>query len=1353
MTQSYVERSLLVALASLSCLLSLLLWASPVDAQSGSPAYPVTRDLWNGGALQPVDNEGTRFPPTRDSTAFNEFRQLYSSVPWFMSLDVEEDTLVLGLAHGFQVYNTQPNPADPNLIGTGRWTDFLELAGGETKWPGTDIDMPTGSDDSLAYVGPDEIGLSIWDITNKSQPRIAYQRPAQGFAEVYATRINNRNYAFSASGVEGLTVFDMTAALQAPRPCRDDAAGNACRSTVDGKRAYLGTLGFQTNYSFVDGEDNFVAAARPAGGFEIWNVSGLPVKPTQPRLSALTTNPVYGVALWRSRSDNEYYLGLVTNFFQVGSGVVNEGRIYNVDCIRTSCGANGAQLVWSQRVGRASSSSFVTYSESNGIPFLYFGNDNRTEGGPQREFLMDVTNPNNPQDVTPARPAGLDLPAGINYWSWYYERNSGSYVSTDDVESEMGFKNVGPRRGMFHGSHFYRAAWSIFDVHRLGALTCTLVIDDPVSREPNGKFYPGSRVELTALTSGCQDTPDWSLDGGTFVENTSSTSQTIVVEIDSNAVAGQDSLTVTLTPGPGDTTGSPVSEIVALEDPTPRAAGITISPANPLVCQQVTFRPTSPAGRPVLGSDWEVSDGALVVAEGSGDPFSWDSSQGGAGGVTYDVQLTMSSTKAAGGQTLNTTFTLGALPDLNFTNGIGITPDPPDTGFVAFDANSVGASVWRWDFGDLATNECPDGFNRVTIDNRDWCETRDPVLGDAPDHSYNTVGVYTVTVEVDDCFELTPPIRQTRDVTITSIAELIADFRVGCFGNLCGGFVNESLPVQDRTSGDPEFWDYDWNGDGTFEDVGNTAPVTAHAYTSVGTFFPKLRVRRGGQEEVFEDHPAVFIERNAPPPPPPQPARITVSGQTNSGVVDTLYNFRATASNCNPSATAWSWSLQGGTASGNTNRNQINVQWSSPGTYRVRATNTGCSGATVLAATIVITTEGGPGPGPNPTNLDATFDVIPASPVQGQAAVFTARYKDADSYLWDFGDGSPTVETTEPTIQHVFATESQFQVTLEAAERIEGQGCFLNVCIEEFSRIVQVVPGQEPPPPVAVGPICEDDPNAFCLVNDRFKVSVEWTDQRSGDSGIGRPVIPAPLGDDLDTTGFFYFFTESNTELIVKAIDGRGINGNYWIFYGSLSDVEYTLVVEDRQDGMVREYHNEPGNSCGRVDLSAFTDDNLRRVLDAASLEALHNTDGPPDDSPPEQEPTDGPCVPDSETLCLQDGRFQVEVDWQVISVEDGESGHGHVIPGNQETGYFWFFEPSTAELVVKILDGTSNNDHFWVFFGGLTKEQYEVTVTDLETGVAKVFANDPGSEAGTSICGGADIRAFESHPEEEPAP
>ncbi|HEX2642400.1 MAG TPA: fibronectin type III domain-containing protein, partial [Thermoanaerobaculia bacterium] len=58
-----------------------------------------------------------------------------------------------------------------------------------------------------------------------------------------------------------------------------------------------------------------------------------------------------------------------------------------------------------------------------------------------------------------------------------------------------------------------------------------------------------------------------------------------------------------------------------------------------------------------------------------------------------------------------------------------------------------------------------------------------------------------------------------------------------------------------------------------------------------------------------------------------------------------------------------------------------------------------------------------------------------------------------------------------------------------------------------------------------------------------------------------------------------------------------------------------------------------------------------------------------------------GNCVPSATRLCLNEGRFQVEVAW---TTSTGAQGTGRAISLTADTGYFWFFNPANVELVVK---------------------------------------------------------------------
>jgi photosystem II stability/assembly factor-like uncharacterized protein len=98
---------------------------------------------------------------------------------------------------------------------------------------------------------------------------------------------------------------------------------------------------------------------------------------------------------------------------------------------------------------------------------------------------------------------------------------------------------------------------------------------------------------------------------------------------------------------------------------------------------------------------------------------------------------------------------------------------------------------------------------------------------------------------------------------------------------------------------------------------------------------------------------------------------------------------------------------------------------------------------------------------------------------------------------------------------------------------------------------------------------CVPAATALCLGGGRFKVEAAWATGQAAGSGQA-----VSLTQD---TGYFWFFAASNLEVVVKVLDGCGLNGNFWVFAGGLTDVQVTLRVTDSQSGDVEVYTNPGG--------------------------------------------------------------------------------------------------------------------------------------------------------------------------------
>jgi hypothetical protein len=117
----------------------------------------------------------------------------------------------------------------------------------------------------------------------------------------------------------------------------------------------------------------------------------------------------------------------------------------------------------------------------------------------------------------------------------------------------------------------------------------------------------------------------------------------------------------------------------------------------------------------------------------------------------------------------------------------------------------------------------------------------------------------------------------------------------------------------------------------------------------------------------------------------------------------------------------------------------------------------------------------------------------------------------------------------------------------------------------------------------AVPAACTSSETVFCANNGRFAVQVVFS---APNLGIENAAAQATtLTSD---TGYFWFFSPNNVELVVKVVDGRAFNNFFWVFYGALSDVAYTVTVTDTQTGGIKTYTNPAGTLASAADTAAF---------------------------------------------------------------------------------------------------------------------------------------------------------------------
>ena len=164
-----------------------------------------------------------------------------------------------------------------------------------------------------------------------------------------------------------------------------------------------------------------------------------------------------------------------------------------------------------------------------------------------------------------------------------------------------------------------------------------------------------------------------------------------------------------------------------------------------------------------------------------------------------------------------------------------------------------------------------------------------------------------------------------------------------------------------------------------------------------------------------------------------------------------------------------------------------------------------------------------------------------------QPVTFTSSETHAASWAWDFGDGSTA---SGQVVTHSFTAIGSPNVTLT----ITGDGT--NTIGTSAAAI----------------PFAVLDPGVLYLGDSqRYQVRAAWSSSSQGMSGSGTAIN---LTSD---TGYFWFFSQSNLEVVIKVLDACSVDGNVWVFAGGLTNLQVNLTVTDTQTNTVKTYTSPEG--------------------------------------------------------------------------------------------------------------------------------------------------------------------------------
>lgn len=307
---------------------------------------------------------------------------------------------------------------------------------------------------------------------------------------------------------------------------------------------------------------------------------------------------------------------------------------------------------------------------------------------------------------------------------------------------------------------------------------------------------------------------------------------------------------------------------------------------------------------------------------------------------------------------------------------------------VNFDNTSVGAVDYLWIFGD--------GDSSTDFE---------------PSHVFVDVGIYTVLLIASDTNSCN--LADTSYLTIIAgLDSIIAAFDYEEFTNcdtLWASFSNLSQTLGATTQ---SFWDM---GDGTLLiDPGDFT----HVYTTPGTYTVTLIIRDSLSCNQADTTTIL----------------LTYATSFSSGFSVDYFNclpVTANFTNDYPDAELYEWDFgDGTTASG---LNPIHT-YTTGGNYTVTLTTTNCGASETISEVIDV-----------PLDPIAFFDDEPYAAIINTPVTFTNLSQFANSYLWEFSDGSTTAAVNAV---HSFSASGTFTVCLTARNAFG--------CEDEYCRTIDI---------------------------------------------------------------------------------------------------------------------------------------------------------------------------------------------------------------------------------------------------------------------------------------------------------
>jgi photosystem II stability/assembly factor-like uncharacterized protein len=239
--------------------------------------------------------------------------------------------------------------------------------------------------------------------------------------------------------------------------------------------------------------------------------------------------------------------------------------------------------------------------------------------------------------------------------------------------------------------------------------------------------------------------------------------------------------------------------------------------------------------------------------------------------------------------------------------------------------------------------------------------------------------------------------------------------------------------------------------------------------------------------------------------------------------------------------------------------------------FRVTAQYTDYSGTSGTGKAVPLTPDTGYFWFFNSANVESVVKMVSfCGSGSNDVAVYAGGLTDIDVTLHVTDTRTGTTQDYHNPLGRPFALVRDGPFTCPAAVTGIGEASLLAAKPEDAVSRATESPswiGGGPTP----GATCSPDGTTLCLLGNRFQVRAGYQDY-SGGAGAGQAVT---LTSD---TGYFWFFSQSNVEVVAKMVSfcGSGTN-NVGIYTTGLTDIGVTLTVTDTKTGFVKAYTNTIG--------------------------------------------------------------------------------------------------------------------------------------------------------------------------------